>query len=335
MASDFDPVAAYESGLVGAMANPRAEEEFADYIIRSGGNPDGAEVAHEWEFAGLGEGKLTLLFPQVMTVFPDCFPQAPQLVGDCVARGTANTLLVSLGMEIASGKPDEESGMVEVAPELPTLGVMQGVVSSESLWCWRGYDHDGWSCPAAARVACENGFLVRKPYPELGVDLTKYTNDTIRLGGSRPPDDKWRAESKKHRARTATNLKGREEVRDYLAQGYGVQNCSGLGFSKTRDENGVAKQTGSWAHCQMWLGYDDREETKKLYGQALVLWQNSWGGGWQSGGRRILGTQIDIPPGSYWALAETIEQCGSRIALSSVVGWPRRKHTTYGATGHI
>ena len=88
MASSFNPVAAYEAGLVGARVDPRADEEFGDYILRHGGNPNGSEIAHEWEFAGLGKGKLTLLFPAVMKVFPDCFPNVPQLFGDCFPAGT-------------------------------------------------------------------------------------------------------------------------------------------------------------------------------------------------------------------------------------------------------
>ena len=335
MASSFNPVAAYEAGLIGARVDHRADEEFGDYIIRRGGNPNGAEVAHEWEFAGLGKGKLTLLFPAVMKVFPDCFPNVPQIWGDCVGSAAANCLVSTIGMEIYSGKPDEVTGHVEVAPELPPVGIAQGVVARESLFAWRGYDDDGWGCSEAAKTACEKGFLLRKPYPELGIDLTRYTEQTIRLGGRRPPNDKWLAESKQHVARTATFLKGRDQVRDYLAAGYGCFNCSGQGFAKTRNEHGVARQIGKWSHAQSWIGFDDRPEIHRIYGQALVLWLNQWGGGWISGPRRILGTDIDIPEGSYWALADTIDRCGSVIALSSVAGWPRRRHTTYGAAGNI
>ncbi|MFZ9890007.1 MAG: hypothetical protein ACO3JL_21125, partial [Myxococcota bacterium] len=151
---------------------------------------------------------------------------------------------------------------------------------------------------------------------------------------ARRPSEKWLNESKKHHARTATVVKGREMVRDFLAAGYCVFNCSGLSFSSTRDEHGVAKQTPQgWMHAQHWLGYDDREETVKLYGQPLVLWQNSWAK-WNRGPRRIRGTSIDIPEGGYWSLASTIDRC-SCIALSSVAGWPRRNLPTYGAEGNV
>jgi hypothetical protein len=47
-----------------------------------------------------------------------------------------------------------------------------------------------------------------------------------------------------------------------------------------------------------------------------------------------MGTSIDIPEGAFWALADTIDRC-TCIALSSVAGWPRRKHTTFGASGNV
>lgn len=254
-------------------------------------------------------------------------------VHNCVARATANCLLTSMGLEIADQKPDEVTGLVEGAPELPTLGVMHSVVASESLWAWRGYDGDGWICSKAAQVATTQGFLIRKPYPGLNIDLTKYTDDTIALGGSRPPSLAWLTESKQHLARAATVLEGREQVRSFLAQGYGVFNCSSMGFERTRNEDGFSRQIGTWQHAQCYIGYDDRPETHQKYGQALVLWLNSWNR-WNTGPRLVRGTNIEIPHGAYWALASTTERARN-IALSSVAGWPRRQHTTYGAGGNV
>jgi hypothetical protein len=329
----FDPQSAYSAGLMGCQPSPRSDEVFADYILRHGGDPDGGAVAHEWEFADAGKGKLTLLFPAVERVFPGAFPGPAQLTGDCVARATANCILTTMSVEIDEARTDEVSGRIEGAPELPKAGIEQGVVAAESLWAWRGYDRDGWICSESAKVASENGFLIRKPYPDLKIDLTKYTDDTIRIGGSRVPGQKWLDESKQHLVRTATFVKGREQVRDFLAAGYAVFTCSALGFENVRNEDGVSRQTKVWHHAQLWHGYDDRPETIQKYGQALVLWQNSWNK-WNSGPRKIRGTQIEIPHGAFWALASTIDRC-TCIALSSVAGWPRRKHTTYGATGNI
>jgi len=333
MSDHFNPLEAYSGGLSGCRPDPRADEELVDSILRHGGNPDGGSVAFSWEFAEAGKNKLTLLFPAVQTVFPGCWPGPTQLTGDCVARAASNCLLTSLALEIASNKPDEVTGKIEGAPDIPERGVRDSVIASESLWAWRGYDSDGWICSKAAQVATTKGFLVRKPYPELGFDLTQYTDATLRLGGSRLPNQKWVDESSQRIARTATVLTGREQVRDFLFQGYGIFNCSSMAFERTRNEDGFSRQVGIWHHAQSFIGYDDRSETHQKYGQALVLWNNSWAA-WNSGPRRVRGTPIDIPPGSYWALASTIDkaQC---IALSSVSGWPRRQHTTFGAVGYV
>lgn len=333
MSDHFNPLEAYSGGLSGCRPDPRADEELVDSILRHGGNPDGGSVAFSWEFAEAGKNKLTLLFPAVQTVFPGCWPGPTQLTGDCVARAASNCLLTSLALEIASNKPDEVTGRIEGAPDIPERGVRDSVIASESLWAWRGYDSDGWICSKAAQVATTKGFLVRKPYPELGFDLTQYSDSTLRLGGSRPPSQKWVDESSQRIARTATVLTGREQVRDFLFQGYGIFNCSSMAFERTRNEDGFSRQVGIWHHAQSFIGYDDRPETHQKYGQALVLWNNSWAA-WNSGPRRVRGTPIDIPPGSYWALASTIDkaQC---IALSSVSGWPRRQHTTFGAVGYV
>lgn len=331
--SDFSPIDAYSHGLMGCKPSPRSDEEFADYIIRHGGDPDGDSVAHQWEFADAGKGQLIMLWPAVERVFPGCWPGPTQLWGDCVSKGSANSLLTSLSLEIDSCKPDEATGLVEGKPELPEAGVKDAVIASESLFAWRGFSSDGWICSEAAKVASEKGFLIRKPYPELGIDLTRYTEDTIRLGGAKEPGKKWLDESSKHVARTATFLKGREQVRDMLFQGYGIFNCSAMAFERTRNEDGVSRQVGVWHHSQCYIGYDDRPETIQKYGQALVAWLNSWAT-WNSGPRRVRGTDVDLPNGAYWALASTIDRA-QNIALSSVAGWPRRKHTTYGATGNV
>jgi len=86
-----------------------------------------------------------------------------------------------------------EMSLSDFINNMNNQGITQGVIAPESLWAWRGYDGDGWICSRAAQVACEKGFLLRKPYPELGFDLTKYTNKTLRLGGSRAPGSEWLA----------------------------------------------------------------------------------------------------------------------------------------------
>jgi hypothetical protein len=254
-------------------------------------------------------------------------------VHNCVGWGCSRALLGSLSAEIYDNKPDEVTGRLEGAPELPEAGIRESVIASESLFAWRNFAGDGWVCSEAAKVACEKGFLIRKPYPDLKIDLTHYTEKTIRLGGATPPGENWLRESKQYVARTATFLKGREQIRDFLAAGFGCFVCSSLGFDRTRNEDGVSRQIGVWHHSMGLAGFDDRPETHRKYGQGLVLVVNSWAK-WNSGSRKVLGTDLLIPEGCFWALADNLDRCQC-IALSSVAGWPRRKHTTYGAEGNV
>lgn len=253
--------------------------------------------------------------------------------GRLCVLGLFSRLVASIAAEVMDGKPDEVTGHIEGAPELPDAGIKNSVVSAESLYAWRGSNSDGWICSEAAMVACQKGFLIRKPYPELKIDLTEYDERTMKIGGATPPSDSFLEQSKKHVARTATNLKGREMLRDFIASGYGCFTCSSLGFENTRNEDGVSRQTTVWHHSLSVLGYDDRPETHKKYGQALFLFCNSWNR-WNKGPRKVLGTDLLIPEGCWWALADNIDRC-SVIALSSVAGWPRRRLQTYGARGYV
>jgi len=58
--SDFDPVSSYSSGFVGCRKDPRADEVFADYVLRYGGDPNGANVAYDWGLEQAGAGMIVL-----------------------------------------------------------------------------------------------------------------------------------------------------------------------------------------------------------------------------------------------------------------------------------
>jgi len=332
----FDPLREYSRGLRGAIADPRSDEVFADSILRAGGNPDGDAVAHEWGFADLGKDKLTATWMHVESQFPGCWPGPGQAVGDCVSHGCKNACLTTLGCELAAGKPDEVTGKIEGKPEISAEGIAQGVLSTEAIYWYRypqmGRSMDGWICSAAAREVTTNaGLWIRKDYPELGFNLTKYSAGNIRHYLGRRPPEQVTKQGQQHLIRTATNVKGFEQVRDFLAAGYGVFFCSSLGWSNSRNEDGVSYPRGSWAHSQSWIGFDQRPETVRKYKEPLVLVLNSWNR-WNRGPRKVMGTDLMIPEGSYWTPASTINRC-SGIALSSVAGWPPRKLRSYGAEG--
>jgi hypothetical protein len=236
--------------------------------------------------------------------------------------------------EITSGLPDPNSNRLEGAPEVSDTARLNGVLSTEAIYNWRRHGGDGWSCAEAAQVMLnDSGLWLRKKYDEIGVDFTQYSSRNAGIYGSKTPPDAWREVGKLHLVQTVTEIEEYEALRDLLANGYCVSSCGSEGFSSERDLNGVSKRKGSWAHALAYLGVDDRDEIKKLYGEPLILVQNSWGA-WNDGSRRIFGTVVDIPVGAFWAKWSDIKN-RYMVAVSGVNGWPPKKLRSYGARGRI
>lgn len=325
--STDEVIAKYEAGFAGCYADPIARNNFRASVPW----PDGWQVSMANDWAGSGAGKLVAPFVFADKVFPGCWPASPQQRGDCVSHGTRNACLLTLMCEIVAGKPDEVTGRLEGIPELPAEGMRDGVLSTEAIYWFRDHGGDGWSCPHAASVACkESGLWLRKNYEELGVDLTRYSGKTAGLYGRESPPAKFLAVGQQHLVRTATELDSFETIRDFLHNGYGVSSCGSEGFSSTRDENGVSNRKGSWAHAMAYIGVDDRQEIKDKYGEPLVCVLNSWGK-WNSGPRRVLGTNIEIPEGSFWAKWSDVKRRYA-VAFSSVDGWPSKQLPDYGVS---
>ena len=321
----WDPQAEYLAGLVGCESTPESRAEFAAWVQSQGFSPSGDENVMTYGLYGSGAGKLTAHWAIVERLFPGCWPASRQTIGDCVSHSQRNACLYTIACEIAAGKPDEVTGLVEGKPEQPDDGVRDGVFATEGYyWFRRRAARDGWFCEAAAKVAVEEaGAFPRKNYPELGVDLTKYSGATAtRWGGTLPPEN-IRGQGKKNLFRTAAKCESFETVRDMLANGYGITSCGGEGFSSTRDGNGVSRRQGSWAHAMAYIGADDRPEIHQKYGGPLVLVMNSWGK-WNGGPRRVLGTTLDIPEGSFWARWSDVQNRVA-IAMSGFSGWPVQK----------
>lgn len=322
----WDPHAEYLAGLVGCYADKEAEKRFDALIESQGLSPDGGETCTRYGLAGTGAGKLWAPFHVIEVVFPGALPASAQRVGSCVAHSTRNAILGTIACEIYAGKPDEITGIVEGAPYVSDDARRDGVLSTEGIYWWRGHSRkDGWSCEHAAEVACSSsGAWLRKNYPEIDIDLTVYdaTNE-VKWGDPLPPENVAKI-GKSHLVRTATRATTFEQLRDLIANGYCASTCGMESWSNERDENGVSQRTRQgWAHAMACLGVDDRDEVKKIYGEPLVHVANSWAR-WNSGGRRVLGTAIDIPEGSFWAKWSDFAD-RSIICFSSVNGWPAQK----------
>jgi hypothetical protein len=330
----YDVVSAYEKGFTGAYSNPEAAEKLRDKIRAAGGIPDGAMACTAYKLEETGKGKLSLPVMEILKLYPDCLPGGSQGRGDCVSWSSRNASLGTMCCDITSGVPDPNSGKLEGAPEVSDAGRLAGVLSTEAIYNWRRHGGDGWSCAEAADVLLhDSGLWLRKKYDEIDVDFTVYSSRNAGIYGSRTPPDSWREIGKNHLVQTITEVSDYEALRDLLANGYCISSCGSEGFSDQRDENGVSHRKGSWAHALAYLGVDDRPEIIKLYGEPLVLVQNSWGA-WNAGSRKIYGTNLEIPVGSFWARWSHIKN-RDMIAISGVNGWPPKTLPHYGSLGHI
>jgi len=318
----YEVIRKYKQGYAGAFIDPVAREQFYSRILAAGGSMDGEQIAYNNQFAGSGEGKLSIPFIYAFKHWPKCWPCPGQTTGDCVSHGGKNSALVLIGVESALKEPDPDTGLVEDYPVVSELGEAQGVVACENIYRARGHSGQGANCSSLQDyVTSKGGILLRQKYPELDLDLEKY-NASIGIPGGKGVPESWNQEGKKHQIRTATGASSPENVRDFVANGYPIWVCSGLGWSSTRDENGYSRQQGGWGHSWVVMGYDDRDIIKQKYGGPLFLYNHDWGN-WNRGGTRIMGTEIDIPGGSFWADAKLLNRCEC-TAMSNMNGWPAR-----------
>ena len=258
---------------------------------------------------GSGEGKLSTPYKSVLHFDKNPYNER-QTTGDCVSHGTRNACDVSRAVEIHVHHEAED---------------WLGRGATEAIYGARGHGGQGMSCARAATfVSQSGGILVRKNYPGV-VDLSKYNGSLGAGWGSRGLPDKVIDLADDHQIRTVSQVRTVEEARDALANGYGLAVCSSYGFSDRRDKHGIARKSGSWAHCMAWIACDDTGS------EPLFLVQNSWGK-WNDGGHPEWGP---IPDGSFLIRAEDaagmLRQNGS-YAFSNFNGFPVQKLPDYGFT---
>ena len=239
-----DVIKMYEGGFAGVYKDPDEDAKLASY-----GYATADDALSDAGLVGTGAGKLSLPFLGVLKLYPGCLPGPAQRIGDCVTHGGKNAGLISLCSEVLSGKPDPVSGKLEVAPEVKLAGVRAGVLATEGYYHYRDHPDDGWTCSAIANVMVQHlGAIIRKDYGF--ADLTNYDPEFAKKfwKKSQIPREIYDAfdNNKFSDAATCRTL---ETVRDAVASGLGVNSCGGEGFSGDRDENGVMRRKGSWAHA--------------------------------------------------------------------------------------
>jgi len=227
---------------------------------------------------------------------------------NCVSHGTRNAVDLTRAIEIHVNHERE-------------AWIARG--ATEPIYGSRGHGGQGMSCSRAAEfVSNLGGFLVRKNYEGV-IDLSKYNSSIGSRWGSIGVPEEVKKLAQKHQIKTVSNIRTVEEARDALANGYGINVCSGYGFSRTRDNKGIAKPSGSWGHSMAWTACDDTGK------EPLFLVQNSWGK-WNDGGHPDWGK---IPDGSFLITSDVAAgmlRGGGSFAFSAFDGFPLQKLPNYG-----
>ena len=312
-----DAAAAYEEGFIGAYYNPEDDERLQSLVESEGGSFSMESVAYGSGFAGQGKGKTILMHPDIEKAgWGERIGYPNQACGDCVSHGTAKAIGYTLLMNAIHGE-----GLV---PETNGVEKRMWPVASEPHYWFRGKSSDGWYASAALRVCKEKtGIVIRWNIPG-AADLTKYSKATAHAYGSRPPSEEVRGYLDDNPVLTYAKADSWEEIIDALSAGYGVQHDGGEGFSKETDEFGVARRSGHWSHSMSAHGFIDTPEFHAKYGCGALLIQNSWGAFNKNSHAKVMGTNIGIPAGSFFALWKDISR-RSYFAISDVKTWPNRK----------
>lgn len=288
---------AYTNGFIGSIGDPEGTAQLLEELPM----PLFGSAAEN--LFGTGDGKLSLPFKSVLKFFPGFGSDERQTTGDCVSHAIRNAADMARAVEIDIKQEREEF-------------VARG--ATEGIYGVRGHTGEGMTCSRAARfVSKDGGILLRKKYGQY--DLSKYNGSLASSWGRTGTPQELINEAKKNPVGTVSLVRSVQEAKDALANGYGIALCSMYGFSSNRDDNGIARRQGSWAHAMAWIGCDD---TKTRLNETLFLIQNSWG--LWNGGPKV----HEQPDGSFWIREEDaagmIAQEGAWV-FSNVQGFPRRK----------
>jgi len=191
----------------------------------------------------------------------------------------------------------------------------------------------------------KGGLLLEKEY---NTNEGKHYNferyvDYYRLGVSKwcrsgPPSDLLE-QTRKVKIGDYAIASDMDEIDANLANGRTWSCGSGIGVSSKRDEHGVSRLKGGWAHAMAIIGVLLWDWVIEVYGEAVYIWDQSWGN-WNTGVYPEWAKKLGIKlPQGYFLLRKSdtwkavkAKQC---VTVSSVEGFPKLKMPNLGAKGRI
>lgn len=301
----------YSKGFVGASPSMVVTDQrhMVDESIKSRLS---LYEAFPWLKPGTGRGKRHMPYHAALSLDTSWGGDEAQTVGSCVSHGCRNAAMVDYGVDAVYGETS-----------------WQGRICTENIYRHRGKNSHGWWCSAAAAtVEAEGpgGFLYRKDYGQ-GVDLSKFSRATEQwaTNGSAGVPGWLRVIEQENQSAFCIAIRTIEEYLDALYLGFGINICSGKGFSSTCDKYGYARPSGGWNHAMAHVGADDTDWARKNYGGMTGLVMQSWGRWNNQDGTKCPPDFKFVPIGSFFAPESSIRSMitSDSYAICQVEGWDR------------
>jgi len=289
--------------------------EVARYFVENNKNPYLSQVNED--IRGTGKGKIALLWPFLEQVTGKSLVPHAQETSDCVSHGYGLGVDILTAIQIIKRK-SPQLWIAPAATEIIYAGGRIEIAKKSYNQTWRA----GMTGTVAAEFVKRYGILLRQKY--LKWDFTDYSGQVAdQLGRTGVPDE-LEPLCRLHPVGCVTLVRGYDEARDCIYNGYPVVLCSSQGFNTRggRDKDGfLAPSRNPWMHSMLLGGIDDE------YTRPGGLIQNSWGSSWIDGPKRH-----NQPDGSFWADSSVIDRIcrqGDTIALSCYAGYPRQSYNLW------
>jgi len=303
-------VAAYENGLPGWQFH----RETMDALMADRKAVLFAEAAPH--LAGIGKGKMALLWRSREQFDPGAFGQEAQTRGSCVSHGSRNARDTTRAVEIHIKRDAEEY-------------FRRG--ATEPTYASRGHNGEGMDPAVATRFEADCGFLFRQRYPF--ADLSQLNEG---LANARFLTEEVRATCRQHNVGRWVAPSTADEVKDLLYAGYALHSGQNFGVRATSDERGIAVPSGRWSHDMATVGYDD---TREVYPVGVFLVVNSWGR-WNQRPKVLPEDRYGPwPEGSFWVAEDVYARyfvgSGSIFAYCDIKGVPQKTLPDYGNLANV
>lgn len=301
------PAPAYQFGYV---PNPKATAEFDEQIPKAYGDQLDA-LPYDLKQSAFPYRIVARYLKNAQTKFTNGRLNSKNQggIGSCVGHGGASAAwFTTIGDILLRGDPERlplyNNEYVSVSASA-CYGLSR--MAGGALGGWQG-SNGSWMTDALIKYGCPWEIKTDR------YDLSQYRVADAASFQSRGVPQPILDDCAKNKFMAYARVRHPEQAVAAAQHGYGMHLCCGLGWSSGRDDDGFARRSGSWPHCQqIGICYVNYEGFGRRPARRGIGIQNSWGNNWNRGG--CGGMTPDLPHGSYIWDYDDFAQCLERGAL--------------------